>query len=142
MPPSSCSGHVVLCGKALKPEGNSSEWTFAEQLASSFHNPSIFLPQDLHAKYSAHVQIYLLPRAQVSVVLCGKGLLACSTKHLAFSFTRNSKVTVHPLFMICLRYNATEFFRKAILLAILSLASGVRVKKVKDWTVERNENEA
>ncbi|XP_067035620.1 putative acetyltransferase OgpAT isoform X1 [Acropora muricata] len=53
-----------VCKKYEKPEGNSSEWTFAEQLASSFHNPSIFLPQDLHAKYSAHVQICLLPRAQ------------------------------------------------------------------------------
>lgn len=47
------------------PKGNSSEWTYAEQLASSFHSPKIFLPEDLALKFSAHVQIYLLPRAQV-----------------------------------------------------------------------------
>ncbi|XP_068710020.1 protein O-GlcNAcase-like [Montipora foliosa] len=64
-----------VCKKYGLPEGNSSEWTYAEQLASGFHNPSIFLPQDLHTKYSAHVQIYLLPRAQDLGL--GKRLLAC-----------------------------------------------------------------
>lgn len=54
-----------VCKKYQMPKGNSSEWTYAEQLATSFHSPKIFLPEDLALKFSAHVQIYLLPRAQV-----------------------------------------------------------------------------
>lgn len=47
------------------PAGNSPEWTYAEQLANSLHNPKIFLPEDVCLKFGAHVQIHLLPRAQV-----------------------------------------------------------------------------
>lgn len=64
-----------VCKKYKTPAGNSSEWTYAEQLANSFHNPKIFLPEDVCLKFSAHVQIHLLPRAQDLGL--GKRLLAC-----------------------------------------------------------------
>ena len=64
-----CIGPSVLilqmCKKYQKPEGDASKWTYAEQLAYSFHAPNIFLPKDVAAKFISQVQINLLPRAQV-----------------------------------------------------------------------------
>ena len=59
----------------------------------------MMMMMDLHAKYSAHVQLCLLPRAQVSVVLCGKGLLACSTKHFLVytKLKRRCSLTIRDL---------------------------------------------
>lgn len=55
-----------MCEKYNKPNGDSSEFLYSEQIADSFHNPSVFLPDELYNKYPAHVRIDLLSRAHVS----------------------------------------------------------------------------
>ena len=55
-----------MCEKYSKPKGDPSEFLYSEQIADSFHNPSIFLPDQLYNKYPAHVRIDLLSRAHVS----------------------------------------------------------------------------
>ena len=55
-----------MCEKYSKPSGDPSEFLYSEQIAESFHNPSIFLPDQLYNKYPAHVRLDLLSRAHVS----------------------------------------------------------------------------
>ena len=54
-----------MCAKYSQPTGDPSEFLYSEQIANSFHNPSIFLPDELYNKYPAHVRIDLLSRAHV-----------------------------------------------------------------------------
>jgi hypothetical protein len=71
-----------MCKEYSKPSGDPSEFLYSEQIADSFHNPSIFLPDQLYNKYPAHVRIDLLARAHVSIlkVLILKALqTGCST---------------------------------------------------------------
>ena len=56
-----------MCEKYSKPKGDPAEFLYSEQIADSFHNPSIFLPDELYNKYPAHVRIDLLSRAHVSM---------------------------------------------------------------------------
>ena len=55
-----------MCEKYSKPTGDPTEFLYSEQIADSFHSPSIFLPDELYNKYPAHVRIDLLSRAHVS----------------------------------------------------------------------------
>lgn len=64
-----------MCKKYSKPDGDLKDWTYSEQISNSFHNPDLFLPNDLYSKYKAHVRIDILPRAQGREL--GKRLLAC-----------------------------------------------------------------
>ena len=56
-----------MCKEYSKSSGDPSEFLYSEQIADSFHNPSIFLPDQLYNKYPAHVRIDLLARAHVSI---------------------------------------------------------------------------
>ncbi|KAK3704743.1 hypothetical protein QZH41_009743 [Actinostola sp. cb2023] len=64
-----------VCKKYSKPDGNSTDWTYADQIANGFHSPCVFLPDELYSKQSAHVKIDVLPRAQDHFLM--KRLMTC-----------------------------------------------------------------